>query len=407
MDEIGASILSSEYKKPVLLVGNDQHGVLAAVRALRAANYAPYLAIDRPGTYAGRSRATVGTVRMPNPDFDPEGFVRTLAAAARQLRVAAVLPSSDNHFLALAGREADFAGIALGTPSRESVDQATNKALLTELAASAGLQTPPTKFIRGGEAANGIDFPAIVKPLRSRVQNPDGTISNYSAHYVPDGQIEQALGHLVGGEGLIQPYIPGVLVGVAGVSWEGELVCIMHQASVRIWPIPVGGSAYAGTIPPNAELEQGVGRLLRSIGWSGIFQVQFIRDSRGDHFLIDLNPRIYGSLALATAAGLNLPQIWADLLLGRHPRVGGYRIGVGFRQEEKDAQALARLLRTDGERRRALLGLLPRRGTAHAIFSLRDPIPLLTSVEKLTRLERQKVERYDHPTHGRSGGPWK
>jgi predicted ATP-grasp superfamily ATP-dependent carboligase len=383
------SILSSEYKKPILLVGNDQHGVLAAVRAMGAANYAPHLAIDKPGTYAGRSRATIGTVRVPNPDFDCGGFVRTLAAAARRLRVAAVLPSSDSHFLALAGREGDFAGMALGTPSRESVDQATDKALLTELATAARLRTPPTKFIRGGEAVNGVGFPAIVKPLRSRVQNPDGTISTYSAHYVPDGQVEPAINHLVGGEGLIQSYIPGVLIGVAGVSWEGELVCALHQASVRIWPIPVGGSAYAETIAPNVELEQGVGRLLRRIGWSGIFHVQFIRDSRGVHFLIDLNPRIYGTLALATAAGLNLPQIWVDLLLGRRPKVGGYRIGVGFRHEEKDAQALVRLFMI-GERQRALRGLLPQRGTAHAIFALRDPMPMLTSMAKLARLESQK-----------------
>ena len=389
MGEIGASILSSESKKPILLVGNDQHGVLAAVRALRAANYTPYLAIDKPGTYAGRSRATVGTVRMPNPDVDREGFVRTLAAAARRLRVAAVLPSADNHFLALAGREADFAGIALGTPSRESVDQATDKALLTELAAAAGLQTPPTKCVRG-EAVKGVGYPAIIKPLRSRVQNPDGTISTYSAHFVSDGQIEQALDHLFGGEGLVQPYVPGVLISVAGVSWGGELVCALHQASLRIWPVPVGGSAYAETIAPNAELEQGVGRLLRRIGWSGLFHVQFIRNSRGEHFLIDLNPRIYGTLALASAAGLNLPQIWVDLLLGRQPDIGDYRIGMNFRHEEKDAQALARLLLTSGGRQHALLGLLPRRRTTHAIFSLHDPMPLLTSMAKLTRLENQK-----------------
>jgi predicted ATP-grasp superfamily ATP-dependent carboligase len=247
---------------------------------------------------------------------------------------------------------------------------------------------------------NGVGYPAIVKPLRSRVQNPDGTMTAYSAHYVSDGQIEQALDSLGGGEGLVQPYIPGVLVGVAGVSWGGELVCALHQASVRIWPMPVGGSAYAKTIAPNAELEQGVGRLLRRIGWSGLYQLQFIRDSRGEHFLIDLNTRIYGSLALATAAGLNLPQIWVDLLLGRPPGVGGYRIGVGFRQEENDARALARLLLTDGERWRALRGLLPRHGTAHAIFSLRDPLPLLTSMAKLIRLESHEDKG---PSESRSG----
>jgi predicted ATP-grasp superfamily ATP-dependent carboligase len=376
--------LSAGYT-PVLLVGNDQHGVLAAVRALREAGYAPWLAVDKPGTYAGRSRARAGTVSVPNADVDGEGFVRKLAVAAARLSVAAVLPSADSHFLALAGRDADFRGITLGTPSPESVDRATDKALLSDLAAAAGLRTPATaRLVRGDAGAVGkFGFPAIVKPLRSRVKNSDGTISTYSARWITAGQAERTLDLLPEGECLVQPYIPGALISVSGVSWQGELICALHQVSVRIWPEPVGGSAYAETILPNAELERGVGRLLRMLGWSGLFQLQFIRDSRGEHFLIDLNPRIYGSLALATAAGLNLPGIWTDLLLGRRPDGAGYRVGVRFRQEEKDARALARLLLKGGSRWRGLRGLLPRRNTTHAVFSRRDPMPLLTSMAKL------------------------
>ena len=371
-------------------MGNDQHGVLAAVRALRAAGYAPWLAVDKRGTYAGRSRATAGTVVIPNPDLDSEGFVRKLANDAMRHSVAAVLPSADSHFLALAGRDADFAGIALGTPSRESIDRATDKALLTELAAASGLRTPPTeRVVRGdAKAVGAFGFPAVVKPLRSRVKNPDGTVSTYSARWVTPDQTEQALDSLGDREGLVQPYIPGDLISVSGVSWGGELVCALHQVSIRIWPVPVGGSAYAETIPPNLQLERGVGRLLQRLGWSGLYQLQFIRNSRGEHFLIDLNPRVYGSLALATAAGLNLPGIWTDLLLGRRPEGAGYRVGVRFRQEENDARALARLLLMGGSRWHALRGLLPRRDTTHAIFSIRDPMPVLTSAAKLTRLKR-------------------
>jgi hypothetical protein len=106
--------------------------------------------------------------------------------------------------------------------------------------------------------------------------------------------------------------------------------------------------------------------------------------------LIDLNPRIYGSLALAVAAKLNLPEIWVNLLLGRRPDVGGYRIGTRFRHEEKDARALALMLADGGEARWcALRGLVPRRGTTHAVFSLRDPMPVLTSAAKLARWFRR------------------
>jgi predicted ATP-grasp superfamily ATP-dependent carboligase len=369
----------------VLLAGDPYYGVLATVRALRAAGYAPWLAVNGPvRTYAARSQAATGTIPVRDPDLDGEGFVRDLATAAARLSVAAVLPSTETHLLALAGREANFAGAALGIPARERVEWATDKALLFEFAADAGLQRPPTaKVARGdNETLRMFGFPAIIKPLRSRIRNPDGTVSAHPAHYVSSEQAaEEALETLPGAKGLVQPYIPGQLTSVAGVSWDGELVCALHQASARIWPVPAGISAYAETIPPDDELERGVGSLLRAIGWSGLFQAQFIRDPHGEHYLIDFNPRIYGSLALAVAAGLNLPGIWVDLLLGKQPDIHGYRVGTRFRNEEKDVRALARML-VGGERRRALRGFVPRRGTTHAIFSLRDPMPLLTSATK-------------------------
>ena len=376
----------------ILFVADPFYGAIAAVRALRARGYVPWLAVDNPEAYASRSRATAGTVLVPEPKFDGEGFVRELAAAAARLSVAAVLPGAEPYLFTLAGRDADFGGVVLGTPPRESVERATNKALLPQLAARAGLQTPPTKVIRASsDAIDTFGFPAIVKPMRSWIRNPDGTVSAYSARFVSSQHAaEEALHSLPTGEALVQPYVPGQLTSVAGVSWEGEVVCTLHQASIRIWPLRTGVSAFAETIPPNAELEQGVRGLLKEIGWSGLFQAQFIRSSRGEHYLIDLNPRVYGSLALAVAAGLNLPSIWADLLLGRKPEINGYRVGTRFRHEEKDVRALARML-VEGERRRVFRGVVPHRRTTHAIFSLHDPMPLLTSVARLAKWIRRQA----------------
>lgn len=380
------SRVASSKTTPVLLVGNDHYGVLAAARGLRAAGYAPWLAVDKPGTYVGRSRAVAGTVTVPSPETEGEGFVRELADAATRLSAAAVLPSAESHFLALAGHDADFGDVAFGVPSPEAVMLATDKALLDRLAEKAGLQTPPTVRVardRNGQAKD-LDFPVIVKPLRSRIRDLNGSVTAHQAQHVSAEQLEEVLKALPGGEGLVQPFIPGKLIAVAGVSWQGELVCAMHQVSVRIWPGPIGGSSCAETIPPDPELEEKVGRLLRAVGWSGIFQVQFIRSPSSEHYLIDLNPRIYGTLTLAIAAGLNLPGIWADLLLGRRPDIGGYRIGVRFRQEEKDFRALARSLTTgQGDVWNTFLECLPHRHTTHAIFSPKDPMPTLTSVKKM------------------------
>jgi hypothetical protein len=155
----------------------------------------------------------------------------------------------------------------------------------------------------------------------------------------------------------VQPFHAGRLLAVSGVAWQGELVCAVHQRALRIWPPDCGISAYAETVPRDDAREAAVAALLAGIGWSGVFQAQFL-EADGSAYLIDLNPRVYGSLALAIAAGANLPAVWADLLLGRPPAL--LRLGPG-----------------------GLPGLLPRRRTVHAVWSRRDPAPLLATVRKL------------------------
>src|SRR5919112_1035804 len=110
---------------PILLANDSFYSVLAAVRALRAAGYAPWLAVSEPGTFAARSRMKAGTVPVPDPAVDSERFVLELAAAAVRLRAAAVLPTAEHHLPILAGRKADFQGIPLGVPTRETVARAT------------------------------------------------------------------------------------------------------------------------------------------------------------------------------------------------------------------------------------------------------------------------------------------
>ncbi len=152
--------------------------------------------------------------------------------------------------------------------------------------------------------------------------------------------------------------------------------------------------SYAQTVPPDPELEEATQRLLRGLRWSGLFNLQFIaRD--GERYVIDLNPRVYLSLALAWRAGLNLPAIWVSLMLGEPVSAHGYREGVRFRSEIHDLRAVLAALRR-GERRRALAGLVPRRGTAHALWSVSDPMPVVTELAHFRSwLGRRSRARFD------------
>jgi predicted ATP-grasp superfamily ATP-dependent carboligase len=137
-------------------------------------------------------------------------------------------------------------------------------------------------------------------------------------------------------------------------------------------------------------LQAGVRRLLGELEWSGIYQVQFIHSADAS-YMIDFNPRIYGSLALAVAAGTNLPAICVELMQGRRPEVAPYSLGVRYRAEEQDVRAMFHLVRT-GRFLAAWLALMPRRHTAHAVVKLGDPFPLLASLGKLRRLVGRHTE---------------
>lgn len=174
----------------------------------------------------------------------------------------------------------------------------------------------------------------------------------------------------------MQPYVHGDLVAIGGVSWNGETVAQVHQVAHRIWPPDCGGSSFGSTIAPDPERAEKVTRLITDLGWSGVFQVQLLRQGDTD-FLIDFNPRVYGTVELARRAGVNLPALWVDLLRGADPGpLATYRSGVRFRAGWKDFRAL-HAAAVGGRWREFGSGLTPRPGTAHPVFNWRDPRPVV------------------------------
>jgi predicted ATP-grasp superfamily ATP-dependent carboligase len=152
-------------------------------------------------------------------------------------------------------------------------------------------------------------------------------------------------------------------------------------------------STRAVTIEIDESLLDRLTRMLGRIGWWGLANLQFLEpEGGGEPHLIDLNGRYYGSLALAIAAGADLPAIWAECAIGTSPaqRVLA-RPGVRFHAFETD------LVRARSERNGGLLRDLigtaayaP--GAAHTLWSARDPVPALRWAGSLAqRLARRAL----------------
>ena len=355
-----------------------------------------WLAHWQSETYATRSRAKAGAIRVPDPSLDPDGFVGALGLAAGEIRPATILPGGESSLIALAGREDEFpADIVVGTFPPELVRRATDKQALAEIAQAAGLATPQTHVLDREELrdrAQKLSYPLVLKAARSLVSDPNGSLRRVETRRVDSSDdLVEAMDSLQSSPVLVQQYVPGVLRTVCGVAWRGRLVCSLLQENTRLWPPGFGVASLAISLPRDPELEQATTRIVQALELSGVFQVEFLVDGP-ERYLIDINPRIYSSMGAAIAAGLNLPAIWVDLLLGGTPQVSEYRVGVRWRVEDSELRLLKRaVLRGD---RRAISELVrPRRGTAHAAFALHDPGPAFITVRRLLRTLRANTRR--------------
>jgi predicted ATP-grasp superfamily ATP-dependent carboligase len=128
-----------------------------------------------------------------------------------------------------------------------------------------------------------------------------------------------------GREPLLQEPIEGEVMAITGVyDRDARPVALCQTRTLRL-ALRRKSSCRAETVPLDDELAEGVVRLLADLGWSGVANVQFVRPPGGRPRLIDLNGRLYGSLALAYAAGVNVPDLWARIGLGES--VGELAIG--------------------------------------------------------------------------------
>ena len=166
----------------------------------------------------------------------------------------------------------------------------------------------------------------------------------------------------------------------------------MHRR-LRENPITGGSSTAAESFYDDELRELGL-RLLRALEWDGVAMVEFKRDQRdGLYKLMEINPKFWGSLDLALAAGIEFPWLAVETALGRDiGPVRSYPTGVRFRWVYED------LLRTIANPSSARAFLRDFSSDVHDDLVWNDPKPLVvqaavTTVSAFHRLTTGRLRR--------------
>lgn len=386
--------MPSAQEPGVLLIDAGERSAVAACESLARAGYRVGTASSQWPAPAGWSRFSERRFPLPNPRAEPAEFAAAVAAIAAEHRYATVLACSEGSLWAISSRREAFAGgeVRLGLPDEETVARCTDKAELVARAQEAGLGAPGTAVCADPAealaAAERFGFPAVLKPLRTVFEEGGETRHLASALVADRGALEERLEES-GLPCLVQRREQGPVVSFAGVFADGRLLAGACSRYLRTWPPEAGPVSFSCSFDPGSETLAAVSRLVESLGWEGIFELEAIERGPGDYAVLDFNPRIYGSLALAVKAGAPLPAVWCDRLLKGRAANATARPGVYYRWEDAELRNALRCLRA-GEPGAAISILRPRRQVARAYFRWYDPLPLAVRVARpLNRLRRR------------------
>jgi len=137
---------------------------------------------------------------------------------------------------------------------------------------------------------------------------------------------------IVAEEILVQEMIPGGpehLYSFCPLRSNGKIVAQVTARRSRQHPMDLGhASTFVETIHV-PELEAGSARLLNRIGYEGLAEVEYKFDpTTGEYKLLDINTRVWGWHTLAIRAGVDLPYLLFQAMLGQPVTAPDFQDGV-------------------------------------------------------------------------------
>jgi predicted ATP-grasp superfamily ATP-dependent carboligase len=264
---------------------------------------------------AATSRFCAGVERLPDPMSQPDRYAAELVERVRRGDFDAVIPVSDAALAAAGPVRERIAEHAFYCAAPEvAMRAAEDKWGILQAANGIGLTTPPARLVEDREAARAalveLPPPWVIRARRSLVR--DGSRFRQPAALVAF-QTELAASALAeridrGEPVVVSSYREGTGRGVyvfmadaTPAAWFGHLR--LRETDPRGSP----ACAAVPLIPSEAEVAR-CAALLSRLGVTGAAMVEFRRGRTDDSdALVEINPRLWGSISLAVHAGMDFP----------------------------------------------------------------------------------------------------
>jgi predicted ATP-grasp superfamily ATP-dependent carboligase len=283
----------------VIVDSGDGHVALAIVRSLGRKNIETTVLSNNPHAPTFYSKYCSKRVVKQNK----------LDYYSRLTKDDVVMPVNDDISLSLMKDRIKYPCI-LPLPEYPVLQKAIDKSMLLEHAQEQGIPCPNSILVRKSDDANPITrkygFPLILKPVSSF-----GGKGIYVIH--SREQLDSVLADAIRNFGamILQEKIPFTRKFTVGClcNKDSKARRMVVLEEIRNYPLATGPACCVETIRC-PEIVYYSRKLLESLGYFGIADIDFVIDSRdGKPKLLEINPRFWGSLQGAILAGVDFPYL--------------------------------------------------------------------------------------------------
>jgi carbamoyl-phosphate synthase large subunit len=260
-------------------------------------------------------------------------FVDAILSLCRRKNIHAILPLVTKELIPLAHRSNEFelAGAKLLVSPVSSLEVANNKSSLYEFLQWRGIAVPAFKVVETVEqfkaAVEELGYPVkqvCFKPSVSNGSRGFRIVTNQINeldllfNYKPNStyiSLNDAVRILSSGsfpELLVSEYLPGEEYSVDCLANHGQAVLIVPRLRKRM----INGISVEGEFVKDDSIIAYCTQIIKELQLHGNIGIQVKRSTAGQFLILEINPRVQGTISAALGAGINLPVLAIKQELG-------------------------------------------------------------------------------------------
>lgn len=304
-------------KHKFILFCVDSYNSLGVLRSLGEKKITPYIILwDNKNSYLLTSSKFLGPIKRV--ETIEEGYNYLLSEYNSEEYRPFIITCDDkiesyldDHYSELIDKFYFFHGKEQGI-----INYYMDKNHINQLAVECGFTIPKTEVLNRGEMPHNLQYPIITKTLTSNMGAWKGDV--YICN-TPE-ELKNAYQKIKAPQLIIEEYIKKKTEFCydAFCVNEGKEVCIPYQSYYLRTPHDSFGCFMEQRPFDDKKLENKISSLLQKVGYTGIFEIEFLLGVDNIVYFLEVNFRNSGWSHAATFGGFNMPYQWAkSILTGR------------------------------------------------------------------------------------------